>query len=176
MGIRKLRKEVEQMEAERQRPEDEHERQKRLKMVREAAEQENERFFRGLAIERRTAFLESVGYGGHSAEDLRDENFLYDDDAAPFVIAEDGMVSCSRDGKPVTQYPQTLAEVWYWKEVEEGGLGLVHDEEAQAFYTPDGELAISRDRVDLRHVFRGIQVLEREVKDLDAQIQDLSEP
>jgi hypothetical protein len=46
-----------------------------------------------------------------------------------------------------------LGEVWYWQQVETRELRLVHDEEAQAFYTSKGELAISRDRVDLRHLF-----------------------
>ncbi len=57
----------------------------------------------------------------------------------------------SRDGKPITDTRQTLAEPWYWEEVEVwGGEGLVHDEEAQAFYTPSGELALSRNLVDLQ--------------------------
>ena len=33
-----------------------------------------------------------------------------------------------------------------------GGPGLVHDEEEQAFYAPGGELTVSRERVDLRHL------------------------
>ncbi len=70
----------------------------------------------------------------------------------PFVIDEDGDVFSSRDGKPITDSRQTLAEPWYWEEVEGGGEGLVYDEEAQAFYARTGELAISRDRVDLRHL------------------------
>ncbi len=55
---------------------------------------------------------------------------------------------------------QTLAEVFYWKEVGWGGPVLVHDEEAQAFYTPDGELAVSRNRVGLRHMFDGMRDAE----------------
>jgi hypothetical protein len=102
------------------------------------------RFFRHLAIERRTAFLESVGYQGHSAEDLRDESFLYPGDEPPFTIAEDGAVFSTRDGRPITDYAQTLAGVWYWQEVDRGKLHLNHDEEAQALYTPEGNLAISR--------------------------------
>ncbi len=71
----------------------------------------------------------------------------------PFVIDEDGDVFSSRDGKPITDSRQTLAEEWYWEEVEVwGGEGLVHDKEAQAFYARTGELAISRDMVDLRHL------------------------
>jgi hypothetical protein len=154
VDIRRLRREVEELEAERfGRVEDEAERQKRLKMTLEGAEQANERFFRELAIERRKAFLEDVGYEGHRSEDLRDENFLYPDDEPPFTITEEGNVVSTRDGKPITHYPQTLAEVWYWEQVEEGSLSLNHDEEAQAFYAPGGELALSRDRVDLRYLF-----------------------
>jgi hypothetical protein len=149
-------------------PEDEAERQKRLRMVLEAAEQDNERFYRYLAIERRTAFLESVGYEGHSAEDLRDEKFLYADDVPPFTIAEDREVYSTRDGKPITRYRQTLGEVWYWQEVDKRELHLIHDEETEAFYTPDGNLAISRDGVDLRYVFHATGRLESELADLDS--------
>jgi hypothetical protein len=60
-------------------------------------------------------------------------------------------------------------------EDEEGHLRLNHDEEAQAFYTPDGEPALSRDRVDLRHLFSGMREPEREVARMDAQIENLSE-
>jgi hypothetical protein len=136
-------------ESRRSAAEDEHERQKHLKLIREAAEQENERFFRYLAIERRTAFLESVGYEGHSAVDLRDKNFITDEDEPPFTITEDGEVFCTRDGKPVTSL-QVHAEVYYWEFHYEGynPRGLIHDEETQAYYMPDAphELAFSRDR------------------------------
>ncbi|MDP9474812.1 MAG: hypothetical protein M3R38_03830, partial [Actinomycetota bacterium] len=127
----------------------------RMRMIRDGAEGENERFFRDLAIERRSAFLEGAGYEGHAAEDLADENFLRDDDVPPFEITPSGEVFCSRDGKPVTTYHQTLAEVWYWQHVEWGNPGgLVHDEEEQAFFTPKGELALSRDYVSVGHLFR----------------------
>ena len=67
-----------------------------------------------------------------------------------FEIDEDGDVFCTHDGRPVTDSRQTLAEPFYRMEVEWGASpGLTHDEEAQAFYAPDGELALSRDRVDL---------------------------
>jgi hypothetical protein len=69
-----------------------------------------------------------------------------------FEINQDGDVFCTHDGKPVTDSRQILAEEFYWMEVEWGGPGLIHDEEAQVFYTPGGELALSRDRVDLRHL------------------------
>ena len=69
-----------------------------------------------------------------------------------FEIDEDGNVSCTHDDKPVTGSRQILAESFYWMEVKWGGPGLVHEEAAQAFYTPSGELALSRDRVDLRNL------------------------
>ncbi len=79
----------------------------------------------------------------------------------PFVVDEEGKVFSSRDGKPITEPHQTLAEEWYWQELEwhreaagEGIEVFVHDEEAQAFYTPDGELTLSRDLANLRLVLR----------------------
>jgi hypothetical protein len=149
--LNKLEKET------RTKPEDEAERQKRLEMIREGAKIANRGFFRDRAALRRAAYLECVGYEGHSAEDLRDENFLYPDDKLPFTIEEDGLVYSTRDGKPITEYHQTLAEVWYREECEQGWLNLIHDEEAEAFYTPDGELALSRDRADLRYMFDAIK-------------------
>ena len=93
------------------------EREKRLTMIREGAEQQNGKHFR----------------------------------EPPFVIADDGTVTCSRDGRPVTAYPQTLAEVWFWEEMEDlTALGLVYDEETEAFYNRAGEFALSRDFADLR--------------------------
>ena len=56
------------------------EREKRLAMIREGAQQQNEKPFR----------------------------------EPPFVIAADGTVTCSRDGRPVTASPATIAEVWFW--------------------------------------------------------------
>ncbi|MDP8951061.1 MAG: hypothetical protein M3N18_02290 [Actinomycetota bacterium] len=125
------------------------EREKRLTMIREGAEQQNERFFRELARERRGDLLEQVGYGTLTADELRDENFIYRDDTPPFVIADDGTVTCSRDGRPVTTYPATIAEVWFWEEMEAPGLGMVYDEDAEAFYNRAGEFALSRDFADL---------------------------
>jgi hypothetical protein len=63
-------------------------------------------------------------------------------------------VFCTCDGKPVTDSRQTIAELFYWMDVEWGGSGLIHDEEAEAFYTPEGELGVSRTRFDLRHLFK----------------------
>jgi hypothetical protein len=71
-----------------------------------------------------------------------------------FEITENGNVLCAHDGKPVTNTRQTLAEGFYWQTVEWGGdPNLIHDEEGQAFYTPDGELALSRDYVNLPALF-----------------------
>ncbi len=70
----------------------------------------------------------------------------------PFEIADTGDVACTRDGRPVTAYRQTLAEPWFWETLEEGPGHLVHDEEGEAFYTHSGELALSRDLVDLRYL------------------------
>lgn len=69
-----------------------------------------------------------------------------------FEITENGDVLCTHDGKPVTSYHQTLAEDWYWRHVE--WSVEEHDEEAQAFYTPGGELALSRTYCNLARVFR----------------------
>ena len=69
-----------------------------------------------------------------------------------FEITEAGGVLCARDGRPVTDTRQILAEQFYWMEVGWGGRDLVHDEEAQAFYSRSGHLAVSRDRVDLRYL------------------------
>ncbi len=70
----------------------------------------------------------------------------------PFVIATNGDVACTHDGRPVITFRQTLAEPWYWEEMEAGYGHLVHDAKAEAFYTHSGHLAISRDVVDLRYL------------------------
>ena len=69
-----------------------------------------------------------------------------------FEIDEDSDVFCTYDGKPVTDSRQILAEQFYFMEVQDGGPGLIHDEGEEAFYSLSGELAVSRDRVDLRHL------------------------
>ena len=74
------------------------------------------------------------------------------DEELIFEITEAGDVLCARDGRPVTDPRQILAETFYWMEVGFGGHELVHDEEAQAFYSQSGHLAVSRDRVDLRYL------------------------
>lgn len=86
-------------------------------------------------------------------EQAEHANRCHEGDVLPFVIDESGDVFASRDGKPITDTCQVLGEPWYWREAEEWGApGLVHDEQAEAFYTPTGELALSRDRVDLRYL------------------------
>lgn len=88
-------------------------------------------------------------------EQAEHANHCRDRDEPPvFEITAAGDVLCARDGRPVTDPRQTLAEQFYWMEVEWGGPGLVHDEDAQAFYTPSGHLAVSRDRVNLQHLLR----------------------
>ncbi len=85
------------------------------------------------------------------AEQLNDAR-RRDGEEPVFEITESGEVLCTYDGKPVTSYHQTLAEDWYWRQVEWSIEG--HDEEAQAFYTPEGELALSRTYCNLERVFR----------------------
>jgi hypothetical protein len=67
-----------------------------------------------------------------------------------FDVQEFGVYS-NVDGKPITRYTQTLAELWYWQAVLVYGPlpYLIHDEEEQAFYTHHGEVALSRDHVNL---------------------------
>jgi len=74
------------------------------------------------------------------------------DEPPIFEVRDNGDVVCAVDGRPVTDPRQILAESFYWMEVGFGGHELVHDEEAQAFYSQSGHLAVSRDRVDLRYL------------------------
>jgi hypothetical protein len=102
--------------------------------------------------------------GGHQREEKRQEireqvehaNFCgwgKDSGRWPlFEVDEDGDVFCTHDGRPVTDSRQILAEHFYWMEVEWGGPGLVHDEEFKAFFTPNGELVLSREYVNLEHL------------------------
>jgi hypothetical protein len=59
-----------------------------------------------------------------------------------FEITDEGDVLCAHDGRPVTDPYQTLAEKFYSMEVGFGGEGLVHDEETQEFFTPEGEPSV----------------------------------
>jgi hypothetical protein len=73
-----------------------------------------------------------------------------------FEIDEDGVVY-TLDGWLVDNLQQTIAEPFYQMEVEwheEGVDWLVFDEEHESFYTPSGELALSRDCLHLERVFR----------------------
>jgi hypothetical protein len=69
-----------------------------------------------------------------------------------FVIAGDGYVSCSYDGRPVTTSHQTSAEDWYRRELESGYGHLIHDPEAETFRTRSGHLALSRDVMNISHI------------------------
>ena len=139
---------------------DEHEEEARLVSLREAAQQANESYLRNV-VWARVCWAELT----EEYEDLEEEMNVSDRSAEaipPFTInEEDGRVYCSRDGKPVTSYHQTLAEPWYWEFVEEaraaGGnpRGLIHDEDEEAFYMPEYpyELAFSRERLYLNRYF-----------------------
>ncbi len=94
--------------------------------------------------ERRKAIREEA----ERMNDRRDR----DGDPPLFEITEAGEVLCAHDGRPVTNFHQTLAEDFYRMELRWGGPGLVHDEEAEAFYSKSGHLAVSRGRVDLRYL------------------------
>ncbi len=69
-----------------------------------------------------------------------------------FEITEGGDVLCTHDGRLVETWEQTLAEDWYRRQLAWSTRG--HDEEAEAFYTPEGELALSRTYCNLERVFR----------------------
>jgi hypothetical protein len=117
-------------------------------------------------IERRLGRLEALAGGVEETAAEREERrrlvreaaeaansrALRDGRIPPFEIAANGAVSCAHDGRPVTTFRQTLAEPWYWEEVEDSYGHLVHDEEAHAFYTRSGNLALSRDVVDLKNL------------------------
>ncbi len=118
-----------------------------------------------MSLDRRLSKLESEhtasGQTAAEREELRKRirgqaehtNYCRAKDEEPiFEITEAGDVLCACDGRPVTDPRQILAETFYWMEVGFGGHELVHDEEAQAFYSQSGHLAVSRDAVDLRHL------------------------
>jgi hypothetical protein len=75
----------------------------------------------------------------------------------PFEITEGGDVLCAVDGKPVSDTRQTLAEEFYWTQMEWEALSLLRGCEptltldgAGAFVTLDGRFALSRERQDAR--------------------------
>jgi hypothetical protein len=70
----------------------------------------------------------------------------------PFEIAESGYVSCSYDGRNVTTSHQTSAEDWYRRELASGYGHLRHDPETESFYSRSGDLALSRDFMNIRHI------------------------
>jgi hypothetical protein len=74
-----------------------------------------------------------------------------------FEVDEGGDVFCAYDGKPVTDFHQSLAEEWYWgfREWDSNPRGLIHDEATYAYYMPDPphELAFSRERCYLPRFF-----------------------
>lgn len=76
-----------------------------------------------------------------------------------FQVAKDGQVY-TRDGRPVTDNHQILAEEFYQLELE-WGSELVFDADAEAFYTPEGELALSRTYVNLPRLWgEGVTPIE----------------
>ena len=118
-------------------------------------------------LERRLERLEAVHAGGvEETTNEREERLRLiregaesansrarrDGRVAPFVIEATGDVVCSHDGRAVTSDRQISAEEWYWREVESGYGHLRHDAEAQAFYTRSGDLALSRDFMDIRNI------------------------
>ena len=126
-------------------PEVELQREEECKRIRQEAQRMNMRYVEERPIERELAWLE-----GDTAALER----LEGDSLPPFTITEGGEVRSAKDGKLITTFNQTLAEVWYWQEVEWGGPGLIHDEEAEAVYTNDGEFALSRDCVNMQRYLR----------------------
>lgn len=107
--------------------EDAEQREKRRKMIREGAEQINDQRLR-------------------------------DGMEPAFEITKTGDVLCTYDGRPVTAFHQTLAEDWYHLQLaaRRDGIedGFMHDPEAEAFYGPDGEIALSREACHLERFFR----------------------
>jgi hypothetical protein len=70
----------------------------------------------------------------------------------PFAILAGGEVYVARDGRPVRRPHQVAAEQFYQQELARGGPGLIHDPEREVFYSTEGELALSRDHVNLERL------------------------
>ena len=119
------------------------------------------------SIERRLERLEVLAGGGvEETEAEREERLRMiregaasannrarrDGKVPPFELATNGDVWCTHDRRPVSTFRQTLAEPWYWEEVEAGFGHLVHDPEEEAFHTREGDLAISRDVMNISHI------------------------
>ena len=117
-------------------------------------------------IERRLVLLEALAGGVEETVPEREERLRNIREGAenandrarrdgripPFVIAGDGYVSCSYDGRPVVTSHQTSAEEWYMRELEASYGHLIHDAEEETFRTHEGNLAISRDVMNIRHI------------------------
>ncbi len=117
-------------------------------------------------LEKRLARLEVLAGGGvedagERAERLRtiregaeaaNNRALRDGLIPPFELSGGGGVVCSYDGRLVTTYHQTTAESWYRRELAEGYGHLKHDPEAETFRTHSGDLALSRDVVNIRYL------------------------
>jgi hypothetical protein len=118
-------------------------------------------------IERRLERLEAVHAGGvkettnereerlrmikEGAENANDRA-LRDGRIPPFVIEAGGGVVCSHDGRAVVTSRQVSAEDWYRRELASGYGHLRHDPEEEAFYTRAGDLALSRQIMNIRHI------------------------
>jgi hypothetical protein len=114
------------------------ERERERKLIRESAEHANHCF-------PRDRYFVMYGYKLRTLQEALDLEEL-------FYIDDDGNVYSNVDGKPITQYRQLAGEEWYWDHLLcwPPDPRFTHDEEDQAFYTHHGELALSRDMVDLR--------------------------
>lgn len=67
-----------------------------------------------------------------------------------FEVHEDGAVTATFDGKPLTHWRQVAGESHYWLYVHMAPPFLIHDEEHHQFRSVyDGELVHSRDHLDL---------------------------
>jgi hypothetical protein len=80
------------------------------------------------------------------------ERALRDGRIPPFEVSGDGYVVCSHDGRPVSTSHQVSAEDWYMRELEAGYGHLRHDAAEEAFYTRSGDLALSRDFMNISHI------------------------
>ncbi len=113
------------------------ERHKRLAVIRESAIHANESYLRDLR-----EFRED----GYRIEE--------DEDTPLFMIEEKTGETYCMDGKPVTSTHQVGCELFYRFEQALGGMEgrLVHDEQREAYCTKDGELAVSREELNVQHL------------------------
>lgn len=141
--------------------ETEHEREERLKMILEGAEQCNDRHRRTIAKKRRVELInlkyrdwDFVRAG--APEDLSDEAMLTGDEDLPFTTTKSGSVFCTRDGRPVEEYRQVVGEDDWRRHMEWTALSLVRGDdpgftldEEDTFWTLDGRFALSPNRRDI---------------------------